>query len=233
MGVTGGYLGAPEGYSTTSLFIDNQKMSCAAAIDFPELVEGLLDFFSKEKDAVDVDEVKEFMERYEYKQSEVAKYAKWAKYRYTRNLIHEGNDNFNLILMCWPEGAQSAIHDHADSHCFVRVLDGTVKETKYHWPEEKIEEDGSLAEQGVEHYEPGGVTYMSDQLGLHRIENGSHANKLCTIHLYSPPFSDCNIFDARTSKKTKVSMVFTSKFGEKEDIRKICKGVKCVNMCKS
>ena len=45
-------------------------------------------------------------------------------------MFDSGNGNFNLILMCWPEGAMSAIHDHSDSHCFMRVLDGDVKEIK-------------------------------------------------------------------------------------------------------
>jgi len=192
-------------------------------LTFPELVDGLLEFFSKDKDSICVEDVSQFMARYEFHESDVAKYSKWDRYRYTRNLIHEGNSNFNLILMCWPEGAQSAIHDHANSHCFVRILDGQVKETKYFWPDEALSEDGSLCEKGVEEFSSGGVTYMSDQLGLHRIENGSHTSKLCTLHLYSPPFSDCKIFDARTSKASSCSMVFHSKFGEKEDLRRVCK----------
>jgi len=198
-------------------------MSCSAKITFEEMIEGLLEFFSKDKDSVDIDEVKDWMARYVYNPADVAKFAKWDKFKYTRNLIHEGNDNFNLILICWPESAMSAIHDHANAHCFVRILDGTVKETLYYWPEEQCMEDGSLEVSETLNYQSGGVTYMSDELGLHRIENASHTNKLCTIHLYSPPFSDCNIFDARTSKKTKVSMCFYSKFGEKEDVKKLCK----------
>jgi cysteine dioxygenase len=43
-----------------------------------------------------------------------------------------GNGNFNLILMCWPEGAVSPIHDHTNSHCFMRILEGRAKEIR--WP---------------------------------------------------------------------------------------------------
>ena len=41
--------------------------------------------------------------------------------------------------------------------------------------------------------ESGQTAYMSDELGLHRVENESHTEKLCSLHLYSPPFADCNV----------------------------------------
>ncbi len=34
------------------------------------------------------------------------KFAKFDKYKYTRNLVHEGNGKFNLMLLCWAEGNQ-------------------------------------------------------------------------------------------------------------------------------
>ncbi len=60
--------------------------------------------------------------------SDWRKYAKFDKFKYTRNLVHEGNGKFNLMLLCWAEGNQSTIHDHADAHCFVKVLAGSVTE---------------------------------------------------------------------------------------------------------
>lgn len=32
------------------------------------------------------------------------------------------------MLLCWAPGNQSSIHDHADAHCFVKDLEGTLKE---------------------------------------------------------------------------------------------------------
>ena len=62
--------------------------------------------------------------RYKFDPNDFKKFTKWDKYKYTRNLVHEGNSKFNLILMCWPESVSSAVHDHADSHCFMRILAG-------------------------------------------------------------------------------------------------------------
>jgi len=99
-------------------------------ITFEELIEGLLEFFSNDKNDVVIEDVESFMTRYVYNPRDLAAYAKWDKFKYTRNLIHEGNSKFNLILMCWPEGISSTIHDHQDSHCFMRILEGEAKETR-------------------------------------------------------------------------------------------------------
>lgn len=55
--------------------------------------------------------------------------------RYTRNLVDAGNDKFNLMILCWNEGQSSTIHDHSDSHCFMKVLKGGLTEVKYNWPQ--------------------------------------------------------------------------------------------------
>ncbi len=62
-----------------------------------------------------------------------------------------------------------------------------------------------------------GVCYMSDELGLHRVENPSHTEPAVSLHLYSPPFSSCNMFDQRTGHKTNCKVTFWSKYGEKVD----------------
>jgi cysteine dioxygenase len=48
--------------------------------------------------------------------------------------VDAGNGKFNLMILCWGEQHASAIHDHADSHCFLKVLKGSLTEIKYNWP---------------------------------------------------------------------------------------------------
>ena len=57
--------------------------------------------------------------------------------RYTRNLVDEGNGKFNLMILCWGEGHGTAIHDHANAHCFMKVLQGTLTEVQFTWPDAK------------------------------------------------------------------------------------------------
>lgn len=39
--------------------------------------------------------------------------------------------------MCWGEGHGSGIHDHADAHCFMKILQGSLNEVRFAWPESK------------------------------------------------------------------------------------------------
>lgn len=49
-------------------------------------------------------------------------------------MVDAGNGKFNLMIICWGEGHGSAIHDHADSHCFMKMLKGELREIRYAWP---------------------------------------------------------------------------------------------------
>ena len=49
---------------------------------------------------------------------------------YTRHLVY-GNEHMDVILMHWPAGSRSSIHDHERSSCWVNIVDGSVHEVQY------------------------------------------------------------------------------------------------------
>lgn len=55
----------------------------------------------------------------------------------------------------------------------------------------------------------------SDDLGLHRVVNSSNVDTAVTLHLYSPPFDECCIFDEKTGHQNKAKMTFWSKYGKR------------------
>ena len=60
------------------------------------------------------------------------------------------------------------------------------------------------------------MTYIDDTIGLHRMANESHSEGAVSLHLYSPPYSDCNMFDERTSThRLSGIMTFYSRGGTK------------------
>lgn len=66
-------------------------------------------------------------------------------FRYTRNLVDAGNGKFNLMILCWGPGHGSAIHDHADAHCMMKMLSGQLSEIRYAWPKDpKESEEGDI-----------------------------------------------------------------------------------------
>ena len=63
----------------------------------------------------------------------------------------------------------SPIHDHGESHSFMKVLKGMLRETKYKWPEE---ENAPMEEKGSTNYYQNQVSYINS-------ETKSYLNPLC------------------------------------------------------
>jgi len=168
---------------------------------------------------VNVEDVQQVMESYVPLPAEWEKFAHFDPHRYTRNLVDTGNGKFNLILLCWGEGMGSGVHDHANAHCWMKVMDGVLTEKLYDWPDR--DSDGgpdtyqAMTPRVVNQYKTGEVAYINDSIGLHRIENNSHSDPAVSLHLYSPPFDMCQSFDERTGKSSKCKVVFWSKYGER------------------
>ncbi|CAJ0608762.1 unnamed protein product [Cylicocyclus nassatus] len=185
-------------------------------VTLTELIAKLREIFADEN--VDVDEVIKTMESYKSNEDEWRRFAAFDEHKYTRNLVDVGNGKYNLMLLCWGPGMGSSIHDHTDSHCFVKMLDGTLLETRYDWPNED-DKEAPLKKISMNRYEVNGVSYMNDKLGLHRMENPSHSDSAVSMHLYIPAYETCNAFDERTGKKTKCQVTFYTKYGSKVDYR--------------
>ncbi|XP_069481634.1 cysteine dioxygenase type 1 isoform X2 [Ambystoma mexicanum] len=117
------------------------------------------------------------------------------------------------MILCWGEGHGSSIHDHADSHCFMKMLQGNLKETLFDWPDKKTK--GEMSKKSERILKDNQCAYISDSIGLHRVENSSHTESAVSLHLYSPPFDSCQTFDQRTGHKSKVKMTFWSAYGKR------------------
>ncbi|KAL8605965.1 hypothetical protein ACOMHN_063000 [Nucella lapillus] len=191
-----------------------------------DLIQQLHKVFAQ--DEINVDYVKTLMESYKSNPREWKKFAKFDPHRYTRNLVDEGNGKFNLMVLCWNEAQGSSIHSHAGSHCFLKVLNGNVKEEMYEWPSALLtdhqrtgvtevarEEEAGMSAKEELVFDQDRCTYICDDLGLHRVENSSHVDKAVTLHLYSPPFDECLCFDQRTGRPITSSVTFWSKFGKR------------------
>jgi cysteine dioxygenase len=109
-----------------------------------DLVDELHRVFAE--DRVNVEYVQYLMESYKSDPAEWLKYAKFNKFRYTRNLVDAGNGKFNLMVLCWGEAHGSSIHNHPQSDCIMKVLAGNLTEVRFAWPEKS-----STAERDHEH----------------------------------------------------------------------------------
>ena len=97
--------------------------------------------------------------------NDVNKYTFWdVEKPYTRNLVYNCKD-YSILILCWSPGKESKIHNHPSDGCFVKTLRGCIRETRY-----KMEEDSnSLTLSQTRFYTEGQVSWMSDDLGLHKV----------------------------------------------------------------
>ncbi|TMW42993.1 hypothetical protein DOY81_011927 [Sarcophaga bullata] len=172
---------------------------------------------------VNIEMVNHIMLSYKSNPKEWQKFAKFDRYKYTRNLVDAGNDKFNLMILCWGEGHGSTIHDHSDSHCFMKMLKGELTETRYSWPEDQAVQEQNKQQESQDALQVlsqrtmglNDVAYINDNLGLHRVENPSHSDTAVSLHLYCPPFNTCSMFEKSTGKRMQCTVTFWSKYGQK------------------
>jgi len=192
------------------LYDDEKQVPMIKNLD--HLVQELHKVF--DQDRVNVDYVKALLAAYKSSPKDWKKYAKYDPHRYTRNLIDTGNGKFNLMALCWGEAHGSSIHDHADAHCFVKILDGNLQETMFDWPNTSAGQT-EMNKLDVNVYPKDGVAYINDSMGLHRMENPSHTDGCVSMHLYVPPFQSCKTFDERTGHEREVKVTFYSQYGKR------------------
>lgn len=183
--------------------------------DFQLLVRALSDALgpSSGLDSADVnpEDIIQLMRQYTSKETEWRQYAFADPSRnYTRNLVDEGNGKSNLLVLVWNPGRGSPIHDHANAHCVMKMLKGQLKETLYAPALDEASTGATRPPQIIKEtvYSENEVTYISDQIGLHKIFNTSNDEPAISLHLYTPPHAanfGFNLFDERTGKPTHIS----------------------------
>jgi cysteine dioxygenase len=196
----------------------NGAAFCASGTMMPaaHTLASLLDYLKEnvrgdDHTAHDVRAVRIEMEKWYPRPSEFERYLKTDPEhpsKYTRNLIY-GDDQMDVIMMCWPPGSQSTIHDHDASSCWVTVVEGVVHEVQFQLPrlDRKFLEAeqrnpatavghcGALRVVNVAQLDTGGVTgtYANNDIGIHRVENRT-SKMACTLHVYAPPLRKMKIF---------------------------------------
>ena len=69
-----------------------------------------------------ISRLSQILTKYSPNSKDYQQYVMFDPKRYTRNLVDDGNGKFNLMVLCWPKGSKSPIHDHSNSHCLLKVF---------------------------------------------------------------------------------------------------------------
>ena len=124
--------------------------------------------------------------------------------RYSRNLVIE-NDDFMILILVWPKGIGSKIHDHPSDGCWVAGINGTIAETRYF-----MNDNGRIQKTKVSNYSKGEIAWMHDCLGFHKVENSSVTEVAVTLHVYAPPVKACTVFEENSNQGKLVKPTFDS-----------------------
>ncbi|KAK9462126.1 RmlC-like cupin domain-containing protein [Lipomyces oligophaga] len=160
---------------------------------------------------VRVEDLMEAMRRYTSSRSEWMQYAladPSRNYTSFRNGVDDMNEKANLLVLVWNPGKGSLIHDHANAHCIMKILQGELLETLYKQPSPSAPPQ-AMQQTKTSLYSENDVTYIADDIGLHKIMNPNPDKIAVSLHLYTPPWAakyGCHSFDERTGKQFKVDL---------------------------
>ncbi|KAG4433115.1 hypothetical protein IFR05_011410 [Cadophora sp. M221] len=168
---------------------------------------------------INVQEMQKLLEDYTSSEQDWEKYAFADLSRvYTRNLVGEGNGKSNLLILVWTPNKGSPIHDHAGAHCLMKILKGTLKETRFDYPPKDTTVPKVIKETLYHQVE---VTYMADDLGLHKVSNPDEKELAVSLHRKpEPPSMTATEFEREVYKRAlaewEESHGFIKRFAERQ-----------------
>jgi cysteine dioxygenase len=86
------------------------------------------------------------------------------------------------LLLVWNPQKGSPIHDHANAHCIMKVLAGNLTETVYDAPEKGPDGSKPLRIKSETTHSTNDVTYIADDIGLHRVHNPHPTKVAVSLH---------------------------------------------------
>eukprot|EP01041_Mallomonas_annulata_P010833 gene10833-22608_t len=140
----------------------------------------------------------DILERWIPDAHEISKYTTWSSEKaYTRNLVATDPHfhYYSVLLLCWNPGQTSRIHNHPCNGCFIKTVSGSIREERY-----EIDPDSfKILPTSSKVFDQGQVSYMDDYLGYHKIDNPNHEKGAITLHIYTPPFSECKVWESSST----------------------------------
>ena len=114
--------------------------------------------------------------------------------RYTRTCVYRCED-FEVLLLRWPPGSVSQIHDHGGQRCWFTVLEGALRVDDYaRLDRGTIPDVAVIYYQRSQIYSAGGVDARKGRFDLHRVANAGTADAV-SLHVYARPLDAFLVYD--------------------------------------
>ena len=142
-------------------------------------------------------------------------YCFFDEHHYTRNLVFK-NDVFEVLVLCWEGGQESATHNHRDQDCWMVMGFGCLENINY----EVYDRDAAAQPCQLRPTSPLRITReaplaVDPEEPVHKVINCKHVNeRAASIHIYSKPFDTCEVYLADGTYRD-VQLSYYSEFGER------------------
>jgi cysteine dioxygenase len=157
--------------------------------------------------AFPLQEVQNFLQQCALGREELGPYLFFDSAQYTRNLIHNSQE-FELLAICWQPGQEAPVHGHEGERCWSRVEKGKLRFTNYLERSAADSFDLKVLSTSV-----GTRGHVDGPADIHKVENPFQESAV-SLHLYSRPFSACDIYDLENRMKVRKTLGYFSKYGE-------------------
>ena len=163
--------------------------------------------------------VNPYLQQHRVRAETLERYCYFSPASYTRNLILK-NDLFELIAICWEVGQASRIHNHREQQCWMAVPVGKLKNQNYR----VVERDAAkklcrLAPSKSFLITPTSPLEVDQSEPVHQVLNlADWKERAVSLHLYSKPFSTCEVYSLEKGTYSDVPLYYTSEYG------KLCAG---------
>ena len=105
---------------------------------------------------------------------------------YKKNVIYR-DEKMSLELISWGSKSFTNIHDHAEYGCFMKVMDGRLRENIFSAQNNHFLRTKKL--------NTNTISYINNKIGHHNIFNENNNKNSYSIHLYFPGIYNTNTYN--------------------------------------
>ena len=181
-------------------------------VSISNLIEGLKEIPDEE---FQCDPVYQYLSDNPVSEDSIEKYFHWSKKFYTRNLVYK-DERFELMIICWEEGQESRIHNHADQMCWMTVPVGRLQGQNFKVVD-MVESQGYCKLEKTDNFSLSDCLAAKVELEepIHQILNlPEFGARAASIHIYSKPFDTCLSYCTETDRFSEVKLAYASIDGE-------------------
>jgi cysteine dioxygenase len=143
-----------------------------------------------QRESPSLEQLNVWLENVQVTSDELLPYIAFKEGNYRRHRVCR-NEFVEMLILCWRPGHRTPIHDHNGSHGAVKVHDGILWETSFHYDAER-----GLCYQTARECLRGEVTGAGVP-DIHQLGNPDVSEQnLITIHIYAPPLGVLRTYKA-------------------------------------